>query len=193
LVTLGARHGSLPLRIIRCVTRYGGLPLCVIRCVARLICGDPLLVTLGARHGGLPQSDVRFATRFGRLPLSDIRLVRAGGKAGLITLRADRCALVLRVSGLGVRSCDVDLSIGDIDAIRDQIPVCIRLFGQTHCGIGRLERLWRTRCKIWIGLQLGKLIAGLRSWIRLYWRGCACRQQDRGDCRRDQGLCQGAA
>jgi hypothetical protein len=167
LGTLGTCLGRLPLRdirfatrLIRCHlllrtvgTRLGRLPLRDIRFATRLVRRHLLLGTVGTCYGRLPQRDIRFATGYGRLPLSDIRFVSSGVQAGLFTLCPNYRALILRETGLRVRSSDIHFPIGQVHPVRGQVPVCFGLFGQSHCRIRRLEGLWRATSKIRIGLQ----------------------------------------
>ncbi len=129
--------------------------ICDVCFATRLIRRHALLITLGARCGNLPLSNIRFATRLGRdfllhnnLPLSDVRLVSSRIQTGLITLRGDRHALILSVTSLGVRFRNIHSAVRQVDAVRDQVRICFRLLGQTHCGFCRRKRLWRAGRKV---------------------------------------------
>jgi len=105
--------------------------------------------------------------------ISPINLENTANLVGLFGLFSIGEGFVIITGG-------IDLSICDVNSIRNQLLVSLRLFGQTHCRIGCLDGKRSAGRESWIGLKLCQSCACLCRARRPHRRGCTGRQ-DRGD------------
>src|SRR5580700_5258998 len=96
-----------------------------------------------------------------------VRFARSRVKTLTLALRAESGALILSEAGLSLCSGDVDLPIGQIDSVRCQLLIVLRLFGDAHGTVRLFHRQRRAAPQVRIGLQLRELIARLRGAVRL--------------------------
>src|SRR5580700_4139151 len=96
-----------------------------------------------------------------------VRFARSRVKTLTLALRAESGALILSEAGLSLCSGDVDLPIGQIDSVRCQLLIVLRLFSDAHGTVRLFHRQRRAAPQVRIGLQLRELIARLRGAVRL--------------------------
>src|SRR3984893_10481663 len=143
---------DLSLQLRRLLLRVRGDYLRSIRLTAGLVSRQLLLGTFGSGGRGLTLGGVGFA--------------RAGIETGTFALRAERDTLIFCEAGLSLRSGRLDFPIGQVDPVRRQLRVGLRLLGGAHGGVRLFDRQRRAAPQVRIGLQLRQLAAHFSGAVR---------------------------
>src|ERR1700730_4009170 len=169
LLDLSLQLGGLLLRVRGGYARS-------IRLTARLVSRPLLLGTFGSGGRDLTLGGVGFA--------------RAGIETGTFALRAERGTLIFCEAGLSLRSRRLDLPIGQVDPVRRQLRVGLRMLGGARGGVRLFEREWRAAPQVRIGLQLRQLAAHFSGAVRFERCRRTSRKQHGRDGRGNQGPAQ---